>query len=172
MMNPFVKKALSHVHGLPQSGVRLLESSKEDSSSIKWEVKRDAKSGSVITDDRLRVILEPQDDQKGETRAVMQDVYALGDCAILEGSSYPATAQVASQKAEWLAKRLNRGDLEKAGFTWKNLGVMAYIGNWRALFQSGGGGNISGRAAWILWRGAYLTKSVSFRNKILIPIYW
>lgn len=48
---------------------------------------------------------------------------------------------------------------------------MAYLGNWNAILQSQGG-DISGRLAWFIWRGAYLTKSVSWRNKILIPIYW
>lgn len=48
---------------------------------------------------------------------------------------------------------------------------MAYVGNWNAILQSQGGG-ISGRVAWILWRSAYLVKSLSWRNKILIPIYW
>jgi len=91
---------------------------------------------------------------------------------MIEDTQYPATAQVASQKAEWLAKRLNRGGFDVNGFTWRNMGVMAYLGNWNAIMQSGGVGNVSGRAAWVLWRGAYLTKSVSWRNKVLIPIYW
>lgn len=25
--------------------------------------------------------------------------------------------------------------------------------------------------AWVLWRGAYLTKSMSWKNKMLIPVY-
>jgi hypothetical protein len=88
----------------------------------------------------------------------------------LEGKTYPATAQVASQKAEWLAKRLNKGDIDMQTFHWKNMGIMAYVGNWNAILQTDGG-DISGRAAWFIWRGAYLTKSVSWRNKILIPTY-
>jgi hypothetical protein len=50
------------------------------------------------------------------------------------------------------------------------MGIMAYLGNWNAILQTDGG-DISGRAAWFIWRGAYLTKSVSWRNKILIPTY-
>lgn len=126
-------------------------------------VKHDPKSAAILTDDRLRV--KHQDD------TVYKDVFALGDCAVLEGTKYPATAQVASQKAGWLAKRLNRGDLDTKGFTYKDLGVMAYTGAGSAILQSKGG-DISGFAAWLIWRGVYLTKSVSWRNKILIPIYW
>lgn len=73
---------------------------------------------------------------------------------------WPATAQVASQKAGWLAKRLNKGDIETKSFAFKDMGVMAYLGNWNAIVQSGPG-EIIGRAAWFIWRGAYLTKSVS-----------
>jgi NADH dehydrogenase FAD-containing subunit len=133
--------------------------------ALDGEVKRHPKSLAILTDDRLRV---PTPFGNG----TIPHVYALGDCAILEGTSYPATAQVANQKAVWLSKRLNKGNLDQYGFTYKNLGVMAYVGNWNAILQSGGGGDISGRVAWFIWRGAYLAKSVSLRNKILIPVYW
>lgn len=173
MQNPFVADALNEVHEIPRTFERIEappEEAKKGPDSVRWRVKKDKRTGSIITDSRLRVKLTGDAENKPE--AILKDVFSLGDCAIVEGTSYPATAQVASQKASWLAKRLNKGDLEKAGFTFKNLGVMAYIGNWNALFQGGEGSNISGRLAWIIWRGAYLTKSVSWRNKILIPIYW
>lgn len=141
MMNPFVEKALDS------------------------KVKRHDKSDAILTNDRL------QAKKPGAESEVVPDVFALGDCAILEGTAYPATAQVASQKATWLAKRLNKGDIEQSGFTYKDLGVMAYVGNWNAIMQSSGG-DVSGRVAWLIWRGAYLAKSVSWRNRILIPIYW
>lgn len=172
MQNPFVAHALDKVHGIPGTLERIeaAEGASKGSDLIPWRVKKDNKTGSIMTDSRLRVKLVG--DAENNPEAIVKDVFALGDCAIMEGTSYPATAQVASQKASWLAKRLNKNDMEKGGFTFKNLGVMAYIGNWNALFQGGEGGNISGRLAWIIWRGAYLTKSVSWRNKILIPIYW
>jgi len=148
--------------------VRLLEDPGQ--SDTAWHVKRHPKSGTIITDDRLRVMLEPQgENEKG--KAALEDVFAMGDCAIMEDAMYPATAQVANQKANWLAKRLNKMDLDKQGFNYKDLGVMAYIGNKNAIMQSGVG-NISGRVAWLVWRGAYLAKSVSWRNRILIATYW
>lgn len=131
--------------------------------SLQGRVALHEKSHGILTDDRLRA--------KRADGSIMPDVHALGDCAVLEGTTYPATAQVASQKASWLAKRLNKGDLDANGFTYKDLGVMAYIGNWNAILQTGGG-DISGRVAWFIWRGAYLAKSVSWRNRILIPTYW
>ncbi|KAF2005900.1 FAD/NAD(P)-binding domain-containing protein [Amniculicola lignicola CBS 123094] len=176
MQNPFIAHACRDLRELPERSARLLESGHEASGGAIWEVRNDAKTGSVVTDDRLRLKLvakgKGESDSAKNHEAILTDVWAIGDCAILEGSVYPATAQVASQKAVWLAKRLNKDDIEKEPFSWKNMGVMAYIGNWKALLQGGGGSGISGRAAWLIWRGAYLTKSVSIRNKILIPIYW
>jgi len=133
------------------------------SSNNQCLAKRDAKTKGLVTDDHLRV--------KGTDDSIIPYVYALGDCAVMDGTTYPATAQVANQKATWLAKRLNQGDVEKKSFTYRDLGIMAYVGNWNAILQSQGG-DVSGRVAWFIWRGAYLTKSVSWRNRILIPIYW
>jgi hypothetical protein len=43
-----------------------------------------------------------------------------------------------------------------------------------SLFRALGGLLTYGnrRLAWLVWRGAYLTQTVSWRNKLLIPIYW
>ncbi|KAK4561031.1 hypothetical protein LTR86_004986 [Recurvomyces mirabilis] len=132
--------------------------------ALRTKVKQHEKSHAIMTNERLQV--------KRPDESVMRDVYALGDCAVLEGTAYPATAQVANQKATWLSKRLNKGDIERNKFTYKDLGVMAYVGNWNAILQTSGAGNVSGRVAWFIWRGAYLAKSVSWRNRILIPTYW
>lgn len=131
--------------------------------ALAGKVKRQPKTGGITINNRLQVLKE---DDSG-----MKDVYALGDCASIEGTSYPATAQVASQEAVWLAKRFNKGDIDRNVFTYKDLGVMAYLGNSAAILQTSGG-DISGRVAWLIWRGAYLAKSVSWRNRILIPTYW
>ncbi|RYN45574.1 hypothetical protein AA0114_g8980 [Alternaria tenuissima] len=192
MQNPFVDHALSSVREAP-TDLHLPSSSSSSSSSalnkdVKWIVKKDPKSGSIITDDHLRVKLIPSSSSSSSeqssstpTEAIHPSVFALGDCGIIQDTTYPATAQVASQKAFWLAKRLNKGDLspsspssESKGFTYKDLGTLAYIGNWNALFQGGGkwGGRLQGYVAWIIWRGAYLTRTVSWRNKVLVPVYW
>lgn len=175
-MNPFVERALSTVRKFPRNQVIFKDGDVTDAESKQWTIARDARSGSVLTNDRLRVIIESSSSSgngEGQKRAFMGDVFAIGDCGIVEGTSYPATAQVANQKALYLAKRLNKGDMQLQRFTWKNLGIMAYLGNWRALVQGGSGfGNISGRTAWIIWRGAYLMMALSWKNRILIPIYW
>jgi NADH dehydrogenase FAD-containing subunit len=67
-------------------------------------VKRD-KVGRLMTDGYLRV-LQPSEKEDGVQR-VVKDVYAIGDCSVIEGDELPSTAQVASQKGNWLRKRLN-----------------------------------------------------------------
>ena len=107
--------------------------------------------------------------------------YALGDCSTIEAYDLPGTAQVAKQKARYLAKVLNQTALEKPGhskiapFTYHPRGSMAYIGGWKAIVSLQSGTHDihqRGFLAWLLWRSAYFTMSVSMRNKILIPVYW
>ncbi|KAI4941624.1 hypothetical protein J4E91_010655 [Alternaria rosae] len=159
MQNPFVDHALSSVREAP-TDLYLPSSSPSTQSNtpgkdVKWIVKKDSKSGSIITDDHLRVKLIPSTSEQSKEsmqEAIHPSVFALGDCGIIESTTYPATAQVASQKAFWLAKRLNNGSLSTPpspssnGFTYRDLGTLAYIGNWNALFQGGGkwGGRLQG----------------------------
>lgn len=135
-------------------------------------IARDARSGGIVTDGHMRVQLQAP--EGSSTTASLPDVYAVGDCTAVQGQSYPATAQVASQQAAYLAKQLNRGtstDPSSPAFRFRNLGTMAYLGSWRAIHQSSAD-ELKGRAAWLLWRTAYLTRSMSVRNKIMIPVYW
>lgn len=95
----------------------------------------------------------------------------------------PQTAQVANQQAIYLRKALNKlaKQPEKsftdvtAPFSFKNLGSMAYIGNWEAVVDMtkiNENAKESGTLAWVFWRSSYLTMSVSMRNKMIIPMYW
>ena len=182
MMNPFIKKALGKVHGFPSASA-LLDTSGKDLSpeSEDWVIKRHLKTGALIVDGHLRVQLQTKvhgstsDLKEPTATAIIKDVFAIGDNAIVQNANLPATAQTANQEAAWLAKHLNKNDIENHTFTFQNMGIMAYLGDSRSVLQTGGGRmsrRISGRLAWLVWRGAYLTKSVSVRNKILIPIYW
>ncbi|KAK9461279.1 uncharacterized protein V1516DRAFT_354365 [Lipomyces oligophaga] len=134
------------------------------------------KRNNLLTNDTLNPFRKTS---SGDIGAPDEDVYALGDCAQIDRNRLPATAQVASQKAVYLAHELNREAKTRyyvphKTFSFNNRGIMAYLGGWRAILQGGGEskGNLHGRTAWILWRGAYLSMSVSFKNKILIPIFW
>ncbi|ETW77361.1 hypothetical protein HETIRDRAFT_65511 [Heterobasidion irregulare TC 32-1] len=137
-------------------------------------LQRDKQTRTLLTNDHLNVIRE---DGSPDT-----DVWAIGDAARSEGTLLPATAQVANQKAKYLTKKLNRIVKDKASpepFEFKNLGSLAYLGDWsrkaiydRSHADSGPKTKESGRIAWLLWRSAYFTMTVSVRNKILIPTYW
>ena len=109
------------------------------------------------------------------------DVFAIGDAATIADEPLPATAQVANQQAKYLARRLNRlirTDRDDAKpFVFQNAGSLAYVGDWEAIFDRtkaarGPKGKETGRLAWLLWRSAYFTKTLSVRNKILVPVYW
>lgn len=56
-------------------------------------------------------------------------------------------------------------------WTFRPAGQMAYIGSYRALVQMPEA-KTGGLAAWMVWRGAYFTMLVSWRNKFLVPMQW
>jgi NADH dehydrogenase len=141
MSNPFVEKALGASFAAPANCVRMLTDCDANPdptiTSGTWSVQTHPRTGSVITDDFLRVQLSAvpasalqsniespskilgsqRETTPPQSTAMLRDVFALGDCAIIDGTEYPATAQVASQKASWLAKKLNRGDINTKGFS-------------------------------------------------------
>jgi NADH:ubiquinone reductase (non-electrogenic) len=99
------------------------------------------------------------------------NVYAMGDCAAIDGYDLPATAQVAEQLGLFMAKYMNKGMSLTHPFKFKNFGMLAYIGGNKALAdtpQIKG----SGFLTFIFWRSAYLTKLVSFKNKLLVIFDW
>lgn len=183
MKNPFVKKALEEVHRFPAASAEMVGDTIPDheSQQTEWVIEKNPRTEAMVVDDHLRVQLHTKilsarssdGDEKASPRyrAVMKDVFALGDNASMSNANLPVTAQTANQQAIWLGKRLNKGDVETQTFSFKNMGIMAYLGGKRGLLQTENTA-IKGRVAWLIWRGAYMTKSVSWRNKILIPTYW
>lgn len=101
------------------------------------------------------------------------NIYALGDCATIEGNSLPATSQVAQQEGYYLGRALNRKQRGKPvqPFRYRHYGMLAYVGSGRALADLT---NFKGKgfATWIFWRSAYLTKLVSLKNKMLVVFDW
>lgn len=114
----------------------------------------------VLTDEFLRI-------------PGMKNVYAAGDCATAADTNYPATAQVAQQEGKYLAKSFNRMARGKqvVPFRYRNLGMLAYIGDRRALADLP---TVKGRGfgTFLFWRSAYLTRLVSTKNKILVLFDW
>ena len=157
MMNPFIQHALDDVHKYPTRSTHLFNAPKTAPESEKWAIKRHQKSGGLLVDDHFRVKLIPKAHcnpsacpsirpPNGKVpEAVMQDVFALGDVSVMEKNILPATAQVANQEAKWLGKALNRGMVDDdKGFSFKNLGVMTYLGNMKAIMQTGDNTEVKG----------------------------
>jgi NADH:ubiquinone reductase (non-electrogenic) len=99
------------------------------------------------------------------------DIFAIGDCTFMESMELPATAQVAQQQGVYLSKLFNAGVKNYKPFKFKNFGMLAYIGDHKALAdlpQFKG----TGFKTFVFWRSAYLTKLVSFKNKLLVIFDW
>lgn len=118
---------------------------------------KQTKQGKIITDSYFRV-------------KDYDNIYAIGDCSEIENNPLPVTAQVAQQQGLFLAKLLNGKNKNKT-FRYRDFGMLAYVGSDKALAdlpQYKGRGFIT----FLLWRSAYLTKLVSFKNKILVLFDW
>ncbi|XP_062085686.1 internal alternative NAD(P)H-ubiquinone oxidoreductase A1, mitochondrial-like [Humulus lupulus] len=124
----------------------------------------------------------------------LEDVFSIGDCSgFLEStgrSTLPALAQVAERQGKYLANLLNR--IGKAGggpanrakdiefgeqFVYKHLGSMATIGRYKALVdlrqsKEAKGVSLAGFPSWFIWRSAYLTRVISWRNRFYVAINW
>ena len=69
-----------------------------------------------------------------------------------------------------------RGRAHTEPFVFHNMGSLAYLGDWQAVYDRTQAETVktkeAGRLAWLLWRSAYFTRTLSIRNKILVPMYW
>ncbi|MGV8016758.1 MAG: FAD-dependent oxidoreductase [Ignavibacteria bacterium] len=118
--------------------------------------------GKILTDSYFRV-------RSGDK--VNENVFAIGDCSAIKGYEIPATAQAAQKTGVFLAGYLNKNFYSERPFNFKNLGMLAYIGKRKALAdlpQYKG----TGFGAFLFWRSAYLTRLVSFKNKVLVIFDW
>lgn len=100
-------------------------------------------------------------------------IFALGDCATIEGEALPATSQVAQQEGYYLARSLNALAKNRpvVPFAYRHYGMLAYIGSNKALADLP---QVKGKgfSTWLFWRSAYLTKLVRWKNKILVVFDW
>lgn len=108
---------------------------------------------------------------KKDEKNYYNDIFAIGDCTHMITGELPATAQVAQQQGLFLAKYLNREMKVRESFKFKNLGMLAYIGGHKALADTPQFKG-TGFKTFVLWRSAYLTKLVSFKNKLLVIFDW
>ena len=63
-------------------------------------------------------------------------------------------------------------------FSFLNLGLLAYVGDSKALAQIAVGGGDekklkgAGQAGFALWRSVYLSKQFGLRNRVLVAVDW
>ncbi|KAH6773735.1 alternative dehydrogenase 2 [Perilla frutescens var. hirtella] len=121
----------------------------------------------------------------------VDDVFALGDCAgFVERPVLPALAQVAERQGKYLVELLNRIGKQEGGkassakdvplgdpFVYKHLGSMASVGRYKALVdlshsKDAKGITLAGFISWFIWRSAYLTRVISWRNRFYVATNW
>ncbi|ONK75952.1 uncharacterized protein A4U43_C03F22290 [Asparagus officinalis] len=124
----------------------------------------------------------------------VEDVFALGDCAgFLEQTGklvLPALAQVAERQGKYLAGLFTKVGKQNGGkaysaksisfgepFVYKHLGSMVSVGRYKALVdlrqsKDAKGLSMAGFISWFIWRSAYLTRVVSWRNRFYVAVNW
>ena len=124
------------------------------------------------TDKAGRVLVE-------NTLAVrgVEDVYALGDVAHLEGDNgkpLPGLAQVAKQQGRHLGRALARHVSEGSPlppFRYRGRGNTAIVGRNAAVFEQGRF-SFHGWFAWVAWAVIHVYLLVGFEHRILVSMQW
>mmetsp|Transcript_109028 Transcript_109028/g.326101 ORF Transcript_109028/g.326101 Transcript_109028/m.326101 type:complete len:460 (-) Transcript_109028:33-1412(-) len=112
----------------------------------------------ILVDESLRV--------KGE-----EDIFALGDCAAIDGYWVPQTAQVANQQGQHLASDLNNQTMKP--FKFRSKGTMAYLGSNNAIMSKLPGlRRLTGFFAFVGWRFTYWFLQLSIRNRFMLSTDW
>ena len=116
----------------------------------------------IMTDEYLHAL--------GPDKKPYRDVYALGDAADIKKQFLPTTAEVAVQKAEYLAKTLNTDSDGRKAFVYKQMPLVAYIGGHDGVVH--GRPDWSGPRAWAAWRSKNLMWTRSWRRRFMITLSW
>lgn len=131
-----------------------------------------------VKDEALgRFYNEHRREEEGVSMASLEAALAEID---RELRTLPPTAQVAAQQGKYLATLLSSVPREELGreagldspFEYSHAGSMAYVGGDRAVIESPVLGVSMGLFTMLMWRGAYWSKSVSLRCKVLIAFDW
>jgi NADH dehydrogenase len=106
-----------------------------------------------------------------------ENIYALGDLALMTEEKYPnghpQVAQVAIQQAELLASNLQKAKENKPQkeFFYKDLGTMATIGKNLAVVELPYI-HFHGIFAWFVWMFIHLMSIVGVKNRLLVFFNW
>lgn len=98
-----------------------------------------------------------------------ENIYAIGDIAIIENYELPQVAQVALQQGKYVADLIAKRTKEK--FKYHDKGSMATIGRNKAIAEISGL-KFRGFTAWIVWLFIHLMYIVGFRNRLMVLWDW
>lgn len=119
-------------------------------------VKKTPRNPRILTDDFMRVY--------DSNSNLIDSAYSLGDAADVEDARLPTTAEVACQKANYLANSLNHGFKEP--FKYRQAALVAYLGQNDGVIS--GKKDYSGSQAWIAWRSKNFLWTRTWRQKVLM----
>nr|ODN86152.1 NADH dehydrogenase [Cryptococcus depauperatus CBS 7841] len=136
---------------------------------------------------KIRAVFNEYDKDKDE-KLELNEVAELFASLSKKTTSYPATAQVASQQGKYLGAKfgklakqrdtLNKNEIfdldDEAyynAFEYRHLGSLAYIGN-SAVFDYEGWSLAGGLLAMYAWRSIYWSEQTSMRTRLLLMLDW
>lgn len=107
----------------------------------------------------------------------LQDVYAIGDIALMQHGKnekgHPQVAQVAIQQAALLARNLEKAESGKLQipFVYNDKGSMATVGRNLAVAEIGKL-KLKGFFAWLIWMMVHLMSIIGIKNRLFVLINW
>ena len=72
MANPFVDAGLGKAQLISPNQAELSNISEDETIDAEWLAKRDPKSGSILTDDKMRLMMQPKGRESGDAHATMK----------------------------------------------------------------------------------------------------
>jgi len=165
------------VKGITETTLTLVNGSSIDFGTLIWcagikpypftrdlDVAKNEWGSQILVDGHLKI--------KGES-----NLWAIGDCATIDGNWLPQTAQAASQQAIYLANEFNKaGDTEHKveEFKYHDKGMMTNLGGRTAMIKLpfSSINKITGFPAYLGWRAGYWTMQLSMRNRYFLTVDW
>ena len=102
------------------------------------------------------------------------DIYVIGDTAVLLDKPAPGTAPVAKQQGAYVARVIETrigGKDEPPPFIYRDRGLLATIGR-KAAVIAYKRIQLKGRLAWWLWGAAHIYFLVNLRNRVIVMTQW
>lgn len=128
----------------------------------------------ILTDHHCRAF------KPGTSNEIHDGVFAIGDAADMEDASLPTTAEVACQKARYVANNLNLmhgtngNEMFRTPFKYQQKQLVSYIGQHDGVIAGKGHNHEgwTGRSAWLSWRSGSLMWNRNWRSRVAIIITW